>query len=134
MTPSLLFVAAVLVCVVVPIASTSPLTAELLTLEDRFTMPSSTRHTGEEVKLDEVPDDMTGDLGALISPDKTGAFLTQEDVDHLTTELLRVASDLTIDLARNGTMGRNDAFMRTDVASRLTGIATVILDRARTTP
>lgn len=107
-------------------------------VEDRTIMPSATRQQTGEHDIPEAPpisnDDTIGDLKSLVSPKETGAFLTQEDVDHLTTELLRVSSDLTIDLARNGTAGRNDALMRADVASRLTGVATVILDRARTTP
>lgn len=102
-------------------------------VEDRSIMPSATRQTGETKAIPD-PVDTTGSLDALVSPDKTGAFLTEEDVDRVTTELLRVANDLTIDLAHNGTSGRADALMRADVSARLTSVAALLLDRARTTP
>lgn len=104
-------------------------------VEDRRPMATSSRTTGDTPKVvPQDPDQTIGDISSLVAPTVTGAFLTQEDVDHLTTELLRVASDLTLDLARSGTAGRSDALMRVDVASRLGNLATIVLDRARTTP
>lgn len=130
--------ATLLVAVVAPIALTTPQSIMPMALQanpvEGSNMATATRQTSEKKIPDPPATDVTGDLTALVSPDKTGAFLSEEDVDRITTELLRIASDLTYDLAHNGTAGRADALMRSDVSSRLTSVAAVLLDRARTTP